>query len=115
MLDRNEAREIFLNDHPIYKKLLTQRGVKVFRHYGRAKFGRISVEEIENLTIVDHIWKTGDALAKLSFKYYGDPRYWWVLGWFNKKPIDNFYKVGTVVHIPLPLEEILYYAGREKE
>jgi len=113
MLDRNEPREIFLNDHPLYKRFIESRGRKNIRHYGKIKFGTISSEEMRNLTIVDHMWKTGDSLLKLSYKYYDDQRYWWILGWFNKKPIDNFYKTGTIVHIPMPLEEVLYYFGRE--
>ena len=114
MLDRNERREIFINSHPTYKKFLRQRGIKNFRHYGRFSIGKITPEEISNLTVTDHFWKTGDSLYKLSHEYYGSVRYWWVIAWFNKKPIDNLYKLGNLVHIPLPLEEALYYASRDE-
>jgi len=114
MLDRNERREIFLNSNPIYESFLKRRGISSFRHYSKMKIGIITPEEITQLTVIDHIWLTGDRLSKLAFKYYGDTRYWWVLAWFNQKPTDNFCKLGDTIHIPLPLEEVLYYLGRDE-
>lgn len=113
MLDRNEQREILINENKLYKKMLKERGIKRFRHYSKMKLSKMSPSEMKDVTIVDHIYKTGDSLSKLSHKYYGDVRYWWVIGWFNKKPIDNLYNVGDTVHIPLPLEEALYYVNKD--
>jgi nucleoid-associated protein YgaU len=113
MLDRNEGREILVNEHRLYKKFLKERGLKRFRHYSKMKLNKISPSQMKNLSVIDHIYKTGDTLSKLSYKYYGDIRYWWVIGWFNKKPIDNLYKVGDTVHIPLPIEEALYYVDKD--
>tara|TARA_B100000073_G_scaffold175550_1_gene145345 strand:- start:7907 stop:8251 length:345 start_codon:yes stop_codon:yes gene_type:complete len=114
MLDRDEKRDILINENKLYKKFLKERGIKRFRHYSKMKFGKISSSEMRDLTITDHIYKTGDSLAKLANKFYGDVRYWWVIGWFNKKPIDNLYKVGDTVHVPLPLEEALYYVSKDE-
>ena len=113
MADRNEKREIFLNDHPLYKTKAKKRGIPFFRHYSKLKLSYISSEDMKNLTIVDHIYKTGDSLMKLAFKYYGDTRVWWVIAAFNKKPIDNLIKVGDIIHIPLPLAEIVYLLTRD--
>ena len=113
MLERSEKREVFKNSHPLYKRMLKERGLKSFRHLSKFKFGTISDEELSELNIVDHIFATGDKLTKLSYKYYGDTRYWWVIAWFNNKPIDNLIKPGDTIHIPLPLQEILYYINRD--
>ena len=115
MLDRNEFREIFLNDTEMYKGLLEKRGISTIRHFGKLRFGKISPEEMRDLVVLDHIWKTGDSLMKISEKFYGDTRYWWVLGWFNKKPTDNHYSPGVLLHIPTPLEEVLYFFGRRED
>lgn len=113
MLDRNENRDILINDHPLYRKKLADKGLKYFRYYSKMKIPTISSSDISEMTIVDHIYKTGDSLRKLSYRYYGDVRYWWVLGAFNKKPIDNLIKVGDIIHIPLPLAEIVYLLTRD--
>lgn len=114
MLDRNERREIFTNDHPTYKKFLRQRGIKSFKHYGRLSISNITPEDISGLTVIDHLWQTGDSLYKLSHKYYGDSRHWWIIAWFNKRPIVNLYRPGILVHIPLPIEEAFYYVSKNE-
>ncbi len=113
MPDRNEKRDILINDHPLYKEKIRQRGVPYFRHYSKMKINYVPAEDMGALTIVDHIYVTGDSLSKLAFDYYGDTSYWWILAAFNKKPIDNLIKLGDTIHIPFPLEEIAYLLTKE--
>jgi len=110
---RNDKREIFANDNKLYSNYLKDKDLKFIRHYGKMKLNTLSAEELSDLTILDHIWKTGDKFYKLSLKYYGDTRYWWVIAFFNKKPMDNFCKVGEIINIPTPIEEVIYYIGKE--
>jgi nucleoid-associated protein YgaU len=114
MIDRNEKRDILLNNHELYKTKLRERGLKSFKHYSKMKMSNIAPEDMKNLNIIDHIFVTGDSLAKLAYKYYGDTRYWWILAVFNKKPIDNLIKMGETIHIPLPLEEAHYLINRDE-
>ena len=114
MFDINEKRDILLNNHELYKKKLKDRGVKSFKHYSKMKMSNITSEDMKNLTILDHTFVTGDSLAKLSYKYYGDTRYWWILAVFNKKPIDNLIKMGDTIHIPLPIEEAHYLINKDE-
>ena len=114
MLDRNEDREIYINDHDFYTSKAYERGINFFKHYGRTKLNSMSKENIKNLNVVDVLWKSSDRLYRYAYKYYGDARYWSVIGLFNKKPIDIFYNTGDIVHIPLPLEEVLYYYTRDE-
>ncbi len=114
MIDRNEKRDILLNEHELYKTKLRKRGLKAFRHFSKMKLAKIKPEDMQSLTIIDHIFATGDSLSKLAFKYYGDTRYWWVIATFNEKPIDNLIKVGDIMHIPLPIEEVHYLINRDE-
>ncbi len=113
MLDRNEKRDILLNDHPLYRKKLEDKGLKYFRYYSTMKIPTITSAELADLTIIDYIYKTGDSLRKIAHNYYGDVRYWWVLATFNKKPIDNLIKVGDIIHVPMPLAEVMYLLTRD--
>ena len=114
MIDRNEKRDILLNEHPLYKQKLEQRGIKSFRHFSKMKMSNITPDDMSRLSIMDHIFKTGDSLKKLAFEYYGDTRHWWIIATFNKKPIDNLIKVGDIMHIPMPLEEAHYLINRDE-
>lgn len=114
MLDRNEKRDVLLNNHEFYYKKLKERGIKAFRHYSKMKLTNISPEDMKSLTILDHIFVTGDSLAKLAYKYYGDTRFWWIIAVFNKKPIDNLIKLGDTIHIPFPVEEAHYLINRDE-
>ena len=113
MLDRNEKRDILVNEHPLYKKMIKDRGAGFIRHFSKMRIAYISPEAMETLTIIDHIYQTGDSLMKISHKYYGDVRYWWIIAAFNKKPIDNLIELGDVVHIPFPLEEAAYLLNKD--
>ena len=110
---RNQDRDIFINDDKLYSNFLRDRGLKSIKHLGKLRLNSLSQEELSDLTILDHVWKTGDKYYKLALRYYGDPQYWWIIAWFNKKPIDNFCKVGDIIHVPTPIEEILYYVGKK--
>ena len=112
MIDRDEDRDVLVNEHKLYKKFLKERGIPRFRYLSRKKLSDISATDLKNITVVDYIYKTGDTLSKISYKHYGDTRYWWVIGWFNNKPIDNLCKLGDVIHIPFPIEEALYYVSK---
>ena len=114
MFDRNENRDVYVNNNKLYRKFLKERGISRFRHLSKMKLNKIVPSDINNLTVIDHIYKTGDSLSKLSHKYYGDVRFWWIIAWFNKKPIDNLYDLGDVVHIPLPIEEVMYYVNKDE-
>jgi phage tail protein X len=51
----------------------------------------------------------GDRLDTLSYRYYGDTSYWWVISTVNNN-IDNcslFPTPGTQLRIPLDLQRVL--------
>jgi len=53
-----------------------------------------------------HVWRHHDKFYKLAAIYYGDPKVWWPIPWFNQKPLESDYKPGDVIEIPYPLDEL---------
>tara|TARA_R110001592_G_scaffold153162_3_gene381285 strand:- start:2735 stop:3085 length:351 start_codon:yes stop_codon:yes gene_type:complete len=68
-------------------------------------------EEMLELDYVDRVWTMGDRYHKLAEIYYGDPTYWWVIAWFNKKPTESHIKPGDVIRVPTSLGSILSVMG----
>ena len=112
MVKRNDYRELFLNNNKLYAGTLREKGLKTIEHYGKLALQGLTVEEIKELTILDHVWLSEDRFSKLALEYYGDSSFWWVIAYFNKRPIDNLCKLGDVINIPLPLEDVLYHITR---
>jgi nucleoid-associated protein YgaU len=89
------------------KEVLDSRSANFIKHYNVSKLKYPTLEQIENMTVIKHIWKYDDRYWKLSERYYGDPKYWWIIAWFNKKPIEASLGIGEYVLIPQPLSYIL--------
>ena len=109
MPKRYDRRKVFLNDNELYEKTMEERNINSIRHYATAEFDFPTTQEIKNLTRVRHIWKTGDRYYKLAIEYYSSAQYWWVIALFNQKPTEADLKVGDLIYIPLPLQDILRY------
>ena len=111
MTDRYSGRGLYDNTKSLYKQQLKARNLKHITHYGTPKIKDLTVKEISTLEIINVTWKTGDKLYKLAERYYNDPKLWWVIAQFNKKPTDFHFSLGDVVYIPLPLEKVLTLYG----
>jgi nucleoid-associated protein YgaU len=70
-------------------------------------FKEIKAEAIVSMKREQIIWGTGDKYWKLAQKFYGDPKYWWVIAWYNQKPTEAHVELGDIIFVPLPLERIL--------
>ena len=89
---------------------MEERGIKKIRQYSTAKMTYPKPEAIANeIQRVSHIWKSKDMYWKLAATHYGDSQLWWVIAWFNKKPTESHCKLGDIIHIPMPLETVLYH------
>lgn len=91
-------QEIMLLNFDSYFELMEKRGIKVFRLRRTQTFEK--TREIELIVSNEHTWSYGDNLRKLSNFYYSDAKYWWVLGFVNKKPTDAHFKIGDVLLVP---------------
>jgi hypothetical protein len=108
---RYDLREQFVNDKSLYDSFFKERGIKYFLQYDTPRLRYPTKEEIRTLNVIQKIWSYGDSYQKYASEFYGDPEFWWVIGWFNKKPAEFMFKRGQTVYIPSPLEYILDYYG----
>jgi nucleoid-associated protein YgaU len=51
----------------------------------------------------------GDRYWKLASRYYGDPKLWWAIAWYNQRPTEAHLKAGTKIFIPQPIDKVLSY------
>jgi hypothetical protein len=108
---RYDNRTIFKNKSEMFQEHFDKRDVNFINQYSTPVFNHIDVDQEYNIGEEKHIWKQGDRLYKLAYEYYSDPELWWVIAWYNQKPTETDYKVGEVVLIPTPLNEVLKIMG----
>ena len=111
MTSRYLIRQIFSNTDDIYDNLFDERKVNFIEQFDTANKVYPTSDEIAALNVVKETWKIGDRYWKYAAKYYNKPQLWWVIAWFNQKPVESDLKIGDRVLIPLPLEKILEYYG----
>jgi len=82
----------------LYFEVFERKGVKFLRIRRTSTFDRLQGHEFDVSS--EHSWTKGDSLLKLSHKYYGDTKFWWVIGLLNSKPTDAHFSIGDVTYIP---------------
>jgi len=90
-----------------YSDIFKKRGLKSVENFATAELKYPTLSEIINLREEKVIWTVGTKYFKLAKEYYDDEQYWWVIAWYNLRPLETDFKPGDVVLIPLPLEDIL--------
>ena len=98
-----------------YREQLQDRNIKQVLHYESPDIGYPTNAEMSSLTLSRHIWNTGDRFYKLAANAYGDSKYWWIIPWFNRRPLEADYKPGDAIAIPGPLGQLLSIYGRGSE
>ena len=107
----SETSRELLNKDEIYKDFFNKTGATAVEHIDVTFFGNPrDYHFLKEIKKINHIYSVGDSLSKIAFKHYGDPRYWWVIAWFNTKPTDFDCNVGEVIEVPIPLEEVILKA-----
>lgn len=102
---------ILKNASEYYEFLRKERGVKVIEQYETIIMRQPTLADRVKLSTTAHIWKYGDRFYKLASQYYGDPRLWWVIGWYNGYPTEVDVKPGASIRIPLDIESTLAVLG----
>ena len=108
---RYKTSKIMNNDSEFYKFLRQKRGIKSLRHYATPVLHNPSVADRTSIATVSHTWKYGDRYYKLSHKFYGTSKYWWVIAWWNGRPTEATVQNGAVLQIPTNLEDALSIMG----
>lgn len=107
MTSRYDKRKSARNSSERYKGQFKRRGVKFINQFKTANVSYPTPEQIASLNAASEVWRVGSRFYKLSEEYYGDPTYWWLIAWFNKKPTESHVQVGSTVEVPLPFEEAM--------
>ena len=102
----NKDRKI-INSSDYYSFLRKKRGARVLRHYETPRMHHPTVSQRASLVCDNYIWKYGDRFYQLANTYYNDPRYWWVIAWYNGRPTEAHISTGDVIVVPLNLEAAL--------
>tara|TARA_R100000664_G_scaffold2053_1_gene5254 strand:- start:7590 stop:7931 length:342 start_codon:yes stop_codon:yes gene_type:complete len=100
-----------VNDSEYYAPLRRRRGVKRIIHYPTPILYNPTVADRASIATSTHVWVYGDRFYKLADQYYADARYWWAIAWYNGAPTEVDISLGTVIEIPLRLEDLLDVLG----
>jgi nucleoid-associated protein YgaU len=106
-MSRYLKRQRALNKNVMYDKLLEKRGVKQVVQYRSPTASFVTDEELEEIEAYDYYWKFGDTFQKLASDFYGDPKVWYVIAGFNRKPTESHVSLGERIRIPVSLADAL--------
>lgn len=107
MINRYLNREIMKNSSDLYEQVFQQKGVKFINQYETPTFIYPDSDNINKINAMEHIWKVGDRFYKLANQYYNDPKDWWIIAKFNNKPTESHVKIGDIILIPYPLQQVM--------
>tara|TARA_A100001391_G_scaffold104198_2_gene69570 strand:- start:820 stop:1173 length:354 start_codon:yes stop_codon:yes gene_type:complete len=113
-MTRYVGRTIFINDDDGYQEtLLDKRDLEQITQYSTARFYYPSVQEIQKMNVSTRVWSATSKMYNLAHEIYGDPRLWWLIGWFNQKPTEAHWNVGDIIYIPNDTSQILAFFKRQ--
>jgi len=104
---RYDRVDKFKNNSDLYVDFFKERNVKFINQYSSVVLTYPTDEQFDNLEMVRHLWKSGDAYWKLSQEHYNTPTFWWVIAYINKTPVDSQLSPGDIIEIPKPLDSVL--------
>lgn len=111
-ISRYKKENIVKNNDLDYRKSFSSRiGSGGLLQTGTTVFKKPSDEDILNIKYITETWGLGKRLYKMSFKYYGDSQYWWLIALFNNIGIESDIVDGQIIKIPVPLEIVLNLYG----
>ena len=108
-MPRHGDEKLIENTNDFYEEFFEKRNLTKITHYATPKLPKLTAEIRSKFVTGRHVWKQGDKFHKLASQYYGDPKLWWVIAWFNKVPNEGMLKSGKLLLIPQPLTRILDY------
>ena len=106
-MSRYLRRSKATNTNKLYDKVFENRGIKKLVQYRTPTLIYPTDEELRDIDRIKYTWRLGDMFWRLADKYYGDPKLWWVIAQFNKKPTEAHMELGEEIEIPLELSKVL--------
>jgi hypothetical protein len=101
--------EIITDDSEYYSFI--RRGNKFTTFYETRPMRNPTLTDRASIETVNHVWTIGDRYYKLSNDYYGDVRFWWVIAWWNAAPTESHLKPGSLIRIPINIQNALRALG----
>jgi len=95
------------NSNEMYSDLFEERDVKKIIQNRTYVVKQVPQEVLDTIRSDTYIWKYGDSYWRLASKYYGDPKVWWVIAAFNRKPTEALLNIGDEIKIPLNLSDAM--------
>lgn len=108
---KNFTSKTIKNDLDFYRELLERRGVKQIDHFTTPRLKHPTLFDRTRIKTSTHIWKYGDRFYNLSYQYYGDVKYWWVIAWWNGIPTEAEASTGDILEIPIDISAALLALG----
>ena len=108
-MPRHGSEKLTRNEEELYEEFFEERGVKGITHYRTPRWPRLTPKVRGRFIREKYVWKLGDSYWKLANEFYGDPKLWWVLAWYNQAPTEGHMKIGTVLYIPRPITKVLSF------
>ena len=106
-MSRDRRRGTGINNEEQYADIFEARGVRSIEQLRTPKFSELP----QNIDTVVHVWKQGDTFWKLSNRYFGIPKYWYLIAKFNAKPTEAHISEGEEIKIPLNLGQAIEVLG----
>ena len=85
------------NNSEKYEEVFEKRGREFIDQTRTMPFSGL---DFDTINASKYIWKSTDSLQRLSHIFYGTYKFWWVIGFVNKKPTDAHYSIGDEIYIP---------------
>ena len=111
-ISRHKKTNIIKNIDEDYKKIFSSRfGPTGLIQNTTTNIKMPTEEQKTKLSYNVETWGLGQRLYNLSFKYYGDAQYWWLIALFNNIPTEAEISFGDQIKIPVPLDLTLNLYG----
>jgi hypothetical protein len=111
-MSRYNRYKILNNNSKYYRFLRKERNdLANIRHYETPILYQPDVIDRANLNTTTHIWAVGDRYYNLADQYYGDPKLWWIIAWYNGRPTESDCFPGDLLTIPLQAAAVLALLG----
>ena len=108
----NKRRVISNTDRSyVQSDIFKNRGVQIIKHFNTPVLRYPTKDDLRDIVEETRTWTIGTKYFNLASEFYGDPEYWWIIAWYNLKPLETDFSPGDVVVIPTPLEQVLSSFG----
>ena len=106
-MSRYEFKPKAINDNDMYDKVFEKRGVREITQYRTPKVNHVDQKILDSIETTEYVWRYGDRYSALASRFYGDPKLWWVIASFNRKPTESHVTIGETILIPLSLADAM--------